>query len=134
MPEHLVGLKECRGPGQGPMLVTKIDMATEKAMVLSLKAELQKAKDAAQAAKEATEVAEKAAYMCGVLETEKRMAEEVAVVCRDYYTKSWIEALNYAGVPTDLELRKAERVFFPEHIQEVPANLPPTALPFPPPG
>ena len=41
--------------------------------------------------------------------------------------------LNSAGVPADSELRKAESIFFPEHIQEALANLPSTAQPLPPP-
>ena len=89
-------------------------------MVLDLRAELQRAKDAAKkaawVAKETTKVAVTASYECGVEETEKRLAKKVAEVCRNYYTESWIEALNNAGVPADSELRKVERLFFPEHI------------------
>ena len=44
-----------------------------------------------------------------------------------------MEALNSAGVFADFKLRRAKSVFFPEHIREVPANLPSTALPLPPP-
>ena len=89
-------------------------------MVLDLRAELQRVKDAAKkaawVAKETTKVAMTASYECGVEETEKRLAKKVAEVCRNYYTESWIEALNNAGVPADSELRKVERLFFPEHI------------------
>ena len=63
--------------------VTKINLATEKVLVLELKAKLQKAEDAAQAAKVAAEAVEKAAYGRGVVETEERLAEQVAKVCRD---------------------------------------------------
>ena len=52
---------------------------------------------------------------------------------RDYCTETWIEALNSAGVLADSELRKAESIFFLEHIQEAPADLPSTALPLLPP-
>jgi len=84
-------------------------------------------------AKETTAVMEIAFYERGVEDIENRLAEEVAGVCRDCCVETWIEALNSAGVPADSELRKAEKIFFPEHIQEIPADLPPTALPLPPP-
>ena len=53
-------------------------------MVLSLRAELQKAQDEAQVAKEAAKAVEIAAYEREVLKTESRLAEEIAKVCRDY--------------------------------------------------
>ena len=83
-------------------------------------------------AKEATEIAKKASYEHGVEDTKNRVAEEMAGVCKDYYTKTWIEALNNAGVLADSKLRKTESIFFPEHIWEGPTDLPPIALPFPP--
>ena len=76
-------------------------------------------------AKEASEVAETTSYERGVLKTETRLAEEVARVCKDYCTKTWVEALNQVGVPTDSKLRRAENVFFPEDIREVLEALPP---------
>ena len=54
-------------------------------------------------------------------------------MCRDYYIETWMEALNNVGVPADFELRKAESIFFLEHIREAPADLPSTALSLPPP-
>ena len=39
-------------------------------------------------AKEATEAAMNASYDCGVADTETRLAEDVAVVCRDYVSES----------------------------------------------
>ena len=111
-----------------------MNLATEKATVLSLKAELQKAKKAAKMSREAVKATEEAAYEYGMEEAEKRLAEDVAEVCRDYCTESWVEVLNCAGVPADSKLRKAESVFFPEHIREAPTDLPPTtALSLPPP-
>ena len=56
-------------------------------MVLDLKAKLQKTKDATWVAGEAAEAAETASYESGVLDTETRLAEEVAGVCRDYCTR-----------------------------------------------
>ena len=53
---------------------------------MSLKAELEKAKAKAQAVKEVVKAAEIAAYEPGMLETEQRLAEEVAEVCKDYCT------------------------------------------------
>ena len=48
------------------------------------------------------------------------MAEEVATVCREYVTLSWGVALDRAAVPADSDLRKAENIFFPEDIREIP--------------
>jgi len=132
----LAGLKtaEAQAEDQCKLLyTTELNLATEKAMVLSLKAELQKAKVEAQAIREAAKAAEEAAYEQGVLETKQRLAEEVAEVCRDYCTVTWMEALNSAGVSANSELRKAENVYFPEHIREVPTDPSSTALPLPPP-
>ena len=84
-------------------------------------------------AKEASEAMETASYERGVLETETRLAEEMAGVCRDYCVEIWVEALNWAGVPVDSELRRAENIFFLEDIREVPGTLPPPiANPLPP--
>ena len=103
-------------------------------MVKDLKAKLQRAKEAAQVAKEATKVAEEAAYERGVAETETRLAEEVAVVCRDYCAKTYSEALNRAGVPADSKLQRVENIYFPEDIREnLIALPPPTILPLPSP-
>ena len=52
-------------------------------------------------------------------------------MCRDYCTVTWNEALNSAGVPADSELRRAERVYFPEPIREIPNNPSSAALPLP---
>ena len=65
--------------------VTEINLAIEKQLVLDLKAQLQKAKEAARVAREAVEAAVKAPYERGVL---NRLTEEVVVVCRDYCTES----------------------------------------------
>ena len=74
--------------------LTEIDLATERQMVLDLKAELQKSKDVARVARKATEAAMKASYECGVQNTETRLAEEVAAVCRDYSIELWGVALD----------------------------------------
>ena len=39
-------------------------------------------------AREATEAAMNMSYERGVLDTETRLAEEVAIICRDYVTES----------------------------------------------
>ena len=78
-------------------------------------------------AREAAKATKVAAYERGVEETEIRLAEEVARVCRDYCIETWTGII-------DFELRKAESIFFPKHIREAPVDLPPTiALPLPPP-
>ena len=105
---------------------------------MDLKAELKKAKDAAEkavrAAKEATEAAERMFYERRVIDTKAQLAEEVAIVCRDYYTESWGVAMNWAGVPIDSKLRRYENIIFLVDIQKIPSKLPPPiALPLPPP-
>ena len=52
-------------------------------------------------------------------------------MCRDYCTVTWNEALNSAGVSTDFKLRKAENVYFLEHIREIPTYPSSTAFPLP---
>ncbi|XP_065619502.1 uncharacterized protein LOC136063278 [Quercus suber] len=111
----LAGLKtaEAQAKDQRKQLyTTKINLATQKQLVLDLRAELQKVKDAAkevaQVAKEAADDAVIASYERRVKETEKRLPEEVVEVCRDYCTVSWMEVLNNARVPANFELRKAK--------------------------
>ena len=70
------------------LYITEINLGTEKQIVLDLKAEIQKAKDATPVAREAVEATVKASYKCGILDTETRLAKEVVVVCRDYCTES----------------------------------------------
>ena len=69
--------------------------------------------------RDAAEAAVKASYERGVLDTEKRLTEEVAIVCRDYCVESWGVAMDRAGVPTNSELRRAENIFFSEDIREI---------------
>ena len=57
--------------------LTEIDLATQKQLVIDLKAELQKAKEEAQLAREAAEAEKKAAYQLGVEEMQVRLAEEL---------------------------------------------------------
>ena len=94
----------------------EIELATQRQLVLDLKAELQKVKDAAQVAREATEATKIASYERGVMDTETQLAEELAGVCRDYCVEVWAEALNRAGVPATSKLRSVENIFFPENI------------------
>ena len=77
-------------------------------------------------AREAAEAAVKASYERGVLDMENRLTEEVVVFCRDYCTKSWGVAMDWAGVPADFELRRAENIFFLKDIREIPELDPPS--------
>ena len=52
-------------------------------------------------------------------------------MCRDYCSMTWAATLNIAGVPVESELRKAEKVFYLEHIREIPTDPSSTALPSP---
>ena len=54
-------------------------------------------------AREAAEVEKQASYALGVEETQARLTEELVEACRDYCDATWVEALNVAGVPVDLE-------------------------------
>ena len=116
------------------LYTTQINLATEKAVVLDLKAELQKAQEALKVAKEVAKAAKAADYERGVGETEARLIAEVTVVCRDYCSETYYKALDRAGVPADSDLRRVYKVYYPEDIKEDPTTLPPpAALPLPPP-
>ena len=45
-------------------------------------------------AREATEATVNKSYEGEVLDTETRLAEEVAIVCRDYVTESWVMTMD----------------------------------------
>ena len=70
-----------------------------------------------------------ASYDRGVADMETRLAEEVAVVCRDYVSESWGVAMDRVGVPADSELRRLENIFFPEDIRETTNIVPPAGEP-----
>ena len=78
-------------------------MATQKQLLLELKTELQKAKEVARTTKEVAEASKLSSYNRGVKETQVRLAEEMAEVCRDYCKEVWAEALNQARVPATSE-------------------------------
>ena len=67
-------------------------------------------------AREATEAMVNKSYEGEVLDTETRLAEEVAIVCKDYVTESWVLTMDQAGVLADSELRKVENIFYLEDI------------------
>ena len=101
----LAGLKnaEAQVKDQSKLLyTTEIDLATQKQLVLDLKAKQQKvknvAKEATWMAKETTKAVKRTSYERKVEDTEISLAEEVARVCWDYCTETWTEALNNAGV------------------------------------
>ena len=80
-------------------------MATEKQLVMELREELRKAREAAQLLKEAAEVEKQAAYTLGMEETQARLTKEFSAVARDYCDISWGKALDAAGVPANSSLR-----------------------------
>ena len=63
-------------------------------------------------AREATEAAVTTSYERGVRDTEVRLTEEVATVCRDYITISWGVALDGAAVLADFDLISFSRKIF----------------------
>ena len=95
-------------------------LTAEQQAVSTLEAELARTKEEARLAREAAEKAVAALYERAVHDTEARIAEEVAIVCREYITTSWNVALDRADVPADSDLRKAENIFFPEDVREIP--------------
>ena len=105
--------------------LSEINLAIEKQMVLDLKVELLKTKEAACLAREAAEATVAASYEHEMADTEARLTEEVATVCKDYLTMSWGVALDRATIPADSDLRKSENIFFPEDIREIPGSVPP---------
>ena len=85
-------------------------------------------------AKEAAKAAEAATYKHRVVETEARLTAEVTIICRDYCAETYYQTLDRVGVPTNFDLRRANKVYYPEDIREDPTTLPPpAALPLPPP-
>ena len=68
--------------------LSEINLATEKQMVSDLKVELSKAKEAARVARSVAEAVVVTLYERKVTDTEARLTEEVATVCRDYITVS----------------------------------------------
>ena len=77
---------------------------------------MQAEEDKAKAEKERDEV-EQHDYDVGVAETEDTLWVEVPAVCRAYYTQTWEEALNQAGIEASSELRKLENIVFPLALQ-----------------
>ena len=71
------------------LYTTQINLATEKAAIIDLKAELQKAQEALKVAQEVAKAAEAAAYEREVLEMEARLTAEVMVVCKDYCVETY---------------------------------------------
>ena len=107
------------------LLQSEAKLATEKQTVSDLKAKLSKVKEAARVAREVAEAAVATSYDRGVRDTEVRLTEEVAAVCRDYITMSWGVALDRVAVPADSDLRKVENIFFSEDIREIPDSVAP---------
>ena len=100
------------------LYTTQLNLATEQAAILDLKAKLQKAEEEFKAALEATTAAKNLAYKRGVLETEARLTAEVTVVCREYCAETYNQALDRAGIPVDSDLRKVDQVYYPEDLKE----------------
>ena len=63
-------------------------------------------------AREAAKAVMNVSYEPGVMDTETRLAEEVAIVCRNYITESWGVAIDRAEVSADFELKRVESIFF----------------------
>ena len=111
--------------------LTEIDLATQRQLVIDLKAQLQKAKEVAQLVKEAAEAEKQASYLLGIDETQARLTEKFAEVCRDYCNVTWDRALSIAGVPTDSVLRHPGSIYYHPDIREVPdvVSFPPAPVP-----
>ena len=103
---------------------TEIQLAISRQLVLKLRADLQKAKEATQLAKEVAEAEKQVSYTLGVEETQVRLTEELAEVCRDYYNVTQTEALNLARVPVDSEWRQPGKVYYHLKIREISVAFP----------
>ena len=78
------------------LYTTQLNLATEQAAVLDLKAKLQKAEEVLNVAQEAARAVDTSVYERGMLETEARLTAEVIVVCREYYVETYNQALDRA--------------------------------------
>ena len=103
-----------------------MELATSRQLVLDLKAKLQKTNEAVQLTKEIAEAEKQVSYLLDVEEMQIRLAEELFEVCEDYYSVTWAEALNLAGVPGDSKLRRSKKVYFHLEIHEIPVALLPS--------
>ena len=116
------------------LYTTQLNLATEQAAILDLKAKLQKAEEALKVAQEDAKATETSVYECEVLEMKARLTAERTVVCKEYCAKTYNQALDRAGIPTDSDLRRMDQVYYPKDLREnTTATPPPTTLPFPPP-
>jgi len=131
-----VGLKTVKRQAEDQcqkLHITDIELATQRQLVLDLKVELKKVRESARVVKEVFEAAKMASYEQGVQEKEARLAKELTVVCRDYCSEVWAEALSRVEVSTTSEWRLAENVYNLEDIREAPTMLPsPAVLALPP--
>ena len=112
------------------LLAAETNLETERVMVKELRLELEKARDAAklakedaQLAREAVEAEKKAAYMLGVQETQVRLTEEFAKVCRDYCDITWSKCLDAAGVPAESALRQPGSIYYDPDLCDAPEAL-----------
>nr|XP_023917996.1 uncharacterized protein LOC112029546 [Quercus suber] len=91
-------------------------------------AQRQKLRDQAEKAKAEVEkerdVAEQHGYDVDVAERKDTFGAEVPVVCREYCSLTWQEALNRAGVESSSELRKPENVYLPPAIRASTPSTP----------
>ena len=70
-----------------------------------------------------------------MLETKTKLTAEVTAVCREYCAETYNQALDWAGIPTDSDLRRTDQVYYPEDLREnMTAPPPPAALPLPSPN
>ena len=109
------------------LYTTEINLETERALVKELRLELQMARDAAkltkedaQLAKEAVEAEKKAAHLLGVEETQARLTEEFANVCRDYCAITWNKCLDAAGVPAESALWQPGSIYYDPDLCDAP--------------
>ena len=98
---------------------TEINMAIEKQLVMELREELWKAREAAQLLKEAAEAEKQAVYTLGMEETQARLIEEFSAVAKDYCDISWGKSLDATEVPADSGLRWPKSIYYDPKIREL---------------
>ena len=110
-----VGLKNAQAQDEEQcqkLNYTEIKLATANQQVV----ELEKAKEATWAAQVVVDALGQKFYDLGVQETEARLTEELVGFYMDYCQEVSTEALNLVGVPTALEWRRVENVYYPQDL------------------
>ena len=98
---------------------TEINLATKKQLVMELREELRKAREAAQLLKEVAKAEKQTAYTLRIEETQARLTAEFSVVARDYCDIAWGKALDVVRVPADSGLKRPKSIYYDPEIRKL---------------